>query len=152
VRIAEAHTVAEHVPYDELVKCIIECTVRGALARTVDESEWEQEELRRKGLAALQIFRDGKAIWTDSGQFSASLDEARRTGNLSTFEERNELDTTLLQRIDRDLRARWGRAGYRTLSLIHNMGRLFKEIERDTRSRAADAREGLAAELFRAMF
>jgi hypothetical protein len=147
VRIGEAHCIAESVSYETLLNSIIEFALRAAIARSSDECEWEHEELRRRGLGALQIFRDKKAIWDDRATFEAERDEARREHVGKRFAAANELGDSFYARLDHDLRARWQRAGYRVPSLEHDMKRLFLELERDIASRAAAARESLLAEI-----
>jgi hypothetical protein len=151
LRIAEGRPIAERVSYDELLKCVVEYILRASLARTIDQGEFEHEEVRCNGLTAFQISRDGKAIWADQVLFDRTLDEARRTGSAPAFEAVNELDTSLLDRIDRNLTSLWSLAGYRTPSLAHSMKLLFREIERDAMAQADNALEGFAAELLRAM-
>jgi hypothetical protein len=145
-RIGDSHSIAEGVPYDELLKCIMEFTVRSALARSIDESDWEHDELRRKGLVVLQIFHNGKAVWADTETFTAELAEARRE-HCERFERINELDPALYDRLDRDLRVHWRRAGYDVPSLLHDMKKLFIELERDASDHAAGAREALLHDL-----
>jgi hypothetical protein len=147
-RIGESRLIAENVPYGVLLLRIVEFTVRAALARSVDECEWEHELLRTKGLETLQIFRDGKAVWRDRELFEGELAEAQRERD-SRFEQRNELDSRLYQRLDRDLRLTWRRAGYETPSLQREMKRLFAELESDAAERARGAREGLVIEVLK---
>jgi hypothetical protein len=147
-RIGESCPIAEQLPYEALLCRIMEFTIRAALARSVDESEWEHEELRRKGLRALQIFRAGKAVWADEADYQEQLSETRREGD-TRFERTNESDPALYERLDTDLRARWRCVGYETPSLISDMKKLFAEIERDATERAQGAREGLVAELLK---
>ncbi len=145
-RIGESHSLGENIAYQVLLLRIVEFTVRAALARCVDESEWEHELLRTKGLEALEIFRDGRAVWSDRPLFEAERAEARRERD-SRFEERNELDPSLYKRLDRDLRVAWRRAGYETPSLLREMKKLFVELESDATDRATGAREGLVVEI-----
>jgi hypothetical protein len=56
-RMEESVNIAEDVAYERLSTGILEFTVRAAIARSEDESEWEHEELRRRGLGGIQIFR-----------------------------------------------------------------------------------------------
>lgn len=146
-RVGESISVGEALAYDTLLLRIMEFTVRGAIARSMDEDEWEQEALRRNGLAALQIFRNGRAVWTDRASFNEQLSEAKRENVDRRFCDNNELDTTLYARMDRDLRNRWRAAGYETPSLLTNMKKLFAELERDLADRAAGAREHLVDEI-----
>ena len=145
-RIGESCVLAERIAYDELLRRIMEFTVRAALARTVDESEWEHDELRRKGLAAIDVFRNEKAIWTDERTFSEERAAAQCSRDLR-FERFNELDPALYARINRDLRHQWRRAGYDSPCLLHDMKKLFDELERDAADRAAGARESLLVDL-----
>jgi len=147
-RIGESCSIAERITYDDLLQRIIEFTIRAALARCIDETDWEQEQLRRNGLDALQIVRNGKAVWNAPEVFHKELAAARRAKD-ARFERNNELDPTLYDRLDNDLRAQWRRAGYQTPSLLHDMKRLFIELERDAADRAADAREGLLSDLLK---
>lgn len=150
VRIGESYCMAENATYDALLTLIVEFTVRAAVARCVDENEWEHEQLRRRGLSALQIFRNGKAVWDDSAAYGAELDEACREHIDARFKSSNELDIELYGRLDRDLRARWRRAGYETPTLRRDMKRLFVELERDAADRASNARDSLLGDLLRA--
>lgn len=148
-RIGESHCIADRVTYDTLLNRIVEFTIRAALARCVDECEWEQDELRRKGIGALQIFRNDKAVWADSATFERELAEARREHVEERFRNTNEADPELHQRLDDDLRARWRAAGYQSPSLARDMKKIFCELERDASERAEVARESLVAELLR---
>ena len=148
-RVGDSHCVAENVTYDELLARIVERTVRGAVSRSIDESEWEDEELRRRGLAALAIHRDGKAVWADPKIFEAELDAARSKHIEARFKKNNELDPALYDRIDRDLRTRWRLAGYDVPSLRNDMKKLFVQVEKDADSRASGVRAELIDELVR---
>lgn len=150
VRIGESHCIAEGIPYDALLDRIVEFTIRAAVARSVDESAWEHEEFRRKGLSALQVFRNRRALWDDRAIFEAELAEARRENIGERFEATNELDPAFGANLDRDLRTRWRRAGYEVPSLRCDMRALFSELERDAADRATTAREGLLADVLRA--
>jgi hypothetical protein len=145
-RIGDSRAIAEETTYEELVQRIMEFTVRAALARSIDESEWEHEELRRKGLRVLAILRDGRAVWADADTFNAELREARRLRD-ARFERCNELDASLYDRLDGDLRALWRCAGYESPTLLHDMKKLFSELEGEAADRAAQAREGLLSEI-----
>ncbi|HXM06249.1 MAG TPA: hypothetical protein VN936_02235, partial [Candidatus Acidoferrum sp.] len=68
---SESYSIAENATYDALLGRIVEFTVRAAVARCVDENEWEHEQLRREGLNALQIYHNGKAAWDDAASFEA---------------------------------------------------------------------------------
>lgn len=148
-RVGESHCIADRVTYGALLNRIVEFTIRAALARTVDECDWEHDELRRKGIGAIQIFRNGKAVWADSAAFERELAEARREQIEERFRRTNEADPALHQRLDHDLRARWRAAGYESPSLAKDMKKIFAELERDASARAEIARESLAAELLR---
>ncbi len=138
--------IAEGVPYNELLRRIMEFTIRGALARSTDDSEWEHEELRRKGLGSLRLFHNNRAVWLSSQTFAEERAEARRERD-GRFDKRNELDPGLYERLDRDLRRGWQKAGYRVESQMHDMKKIFVELEREASERAAGAREGLLAEV-----
>jgi hypothetical protein len=146
-RMEESVNIAEDVAYERLSTDILEFTVRAAIARSGDESEWEYDELRRRGLSGIQIFRNGKAIWTDSNIFEVELAEARRSKCEGRFDEMNELDPTFLEELDRNLRQRWRLAGYEVSSLLGTMKALFSELESDVRDRVADARRALTDEI-----
>ncbi len=148
-RIGESHRLADGVTYAALLNRIMEFTIRAALARSVDECEWEHDELRRRGLGAIQIFRDGKAIWADSAAFEEELAEARRERIEERFTDANEAAPALYERIDDDLRVRWRAAGYQTPSLATDMKRIFAELEREAAERAEVARDSLVGELLR---
>jgi hypothetical protein len=146
-RIEESTSIAEDVPYERLSAGILEFIVRAAMARLQDESEWEYEELRRRGLGAIQIFRNGKALWTDRDAFEAELAEAGRSSCAGRFSASNELDEAFLELLDEDLRRRWRLAGYEVSSLLQNMKPLFSEVESDAQDRVADARRAFAVEI-----
>ena len=148
-RVGESHFFADRVGFDELVNRIVEFTIRAAVARSVDESSWEQEELRRGGLRTIQIFRGGKAIWADSHAFESELGEARREGIQERFERANAVDPEVYERLDQSLIDRWRRAGYDTPSLASNMKALFDEVGREATDRAESAREDLVVEILR---
>jgi hypothetical protein len=146
VRIGEARCIGAGLAYQALLARIMEFTLRAAVARSEDESEWEHEQLRRSGLGALQLFRNDKAIWDNPQTFADELAEARREDVVRRFRARNELDPAFYVRLDGDLRARWRRLGYETPSLHDDMKVLFWQLERDAAERAADARKRLLAE------
>jgi len=152
VRVGESHYFAEGVPYGDLLKEIMEFTIRAAVARSIDESDWEQDELRRNGLAALEIFRDGKAVWSEPQDFDAERIEACREHAESRFDELNAVDPTLYQDLDRDLRDFWRKAGYQAPCLRNEMKKLFIELEHDIADRAARARESLVGEVLGRLF
>ena len=146
-RMEQSVSIAEDVPYERLCAGILEFTVRAALARFADESEWVHEELRRRGVTGIQIFRNGKAIWTDRAIFEVELAEARRSNFEDRFREANELDAGFLELLDRDLRARWRLAGYEISSLRESMKPLFSQIEADAKDAVAGARQAFAEEI-----
>lgn len=148
-RIGESHCIADDVTYDMLLNRIMEFTIRAALARCVDECDWEHDELRRRGIGAVQLFRDGKAIWSDFAAFERELTEARREQIEERFLRSNDADPALYQRLDEDLRARWRSLGYHSPSLAKDMKKILTELERDALERAEVARESLVAELLK---
>src|SRR5580698_9524915 len=95
VQIGESCCIAQRATYDTLLTRIVEFSVRAAVARSIDESEWEHEQLRRRGLSALQIVRNGKAVWEDCAAYDAELAEARRERIDERFEASNEVDAGL---------------------------------------------------------
>jgi hypothetical protein len=150
-RIGESLCIADDVSYEALLRHIIEFTARAAMARSVDENDWEHEELRRRGLSVLQIFRNGKAVWTDPRGFEAELAEARRERVEQRFNDRNELDPDLYVKLDKTLCKTLCLAGYKVPSLLTNMKKLFVELEQDAADHAAGAREGLVADILKAV-
>src|ERR1700678_3384806 len=146
-QIGESCCIARRETYGTLLTRIVEFSLRAAMARSVDEMEWEQEQLRRRGLSALQIFKNGKAVWEDRPMYESELAEARREGIDERFQAANEADAGLYQKIDDDLCARWRSLGYATPTLGHDMKRLFAELARDAAERADEARKRLLAEL-----
>jgi hypothetical protein len=147
-RIEEVISIVEDVPYERLCAGILEFTLRAAIARSGDESEWEHEELRRRGLGGIQIFRNGRAIWTDRDSFEAELAEARRSNTETRFRASNELDSAFLTELDRELRRRWRLVGYEFPSLLESMKAVFFELESDAKDRVARARQDFADEIF----
>ncbi|HLY02302.1 MAG TPA: hypothetical protein VKR56_07360 [Candidatus Cybelea sp.] len=139
--------IIQDVEYEWLAAGILELTVRAAMARSRDESEWEHEELRRRGLGCLQIFRNGKAIWSDCDNFEAELAEAKRSDSEAHFKASNELDPAFLEALDRDIRRRWRLAGYEVPSLLESMKVVFSELEADAKDRIAHARQAFADEI-----
>lgn len=137
--------------YNLLLKSIMEFTIRAAIARSIDETEWEHDELCRHGLEALQIFRDGKAVWANQKSFESQLADAASHGD-ETFTQKNVADFELYERLERDLRTRWRSVGYDIPSLRHNMKKLFGELERDARDRARAARDDLLTDVLRPLF
>jgi hypothetical protein len=150
--IGDSVRVAESIPYETLIRQLIEFTARAAVARSIDESDWEHEELRRKGLSGIQLFQNGKAVWTDRKNFEEALAEAQREQIEARFKKANKLNAALYDRLDKDLRARWCKAGYKVGSLFDDMKGLFTELERDARDRAAGAREDLVGDVLGAVF
>ncbi len=144
---AKDSNIAEGVSYNALLRNIVEYTLRAATARVADRSTWEQEELKRKGLSAIHIFRNGRAIWTDPALFEKELGEARREGIDAEFSKKNELDLAICRNLDRDLQEWWRRAGYESGCLLRNMRRLFTELERDASERVAEAWDGFIGEI-----
>ncbi len=60
LRFRDTYCVAEDATYDELLTRLMEITARAAVACCIDEPDWEHEQLRRRGLSALDIFRNGR--------------------------------------------------------------------------------------------
>jgi hypothetical protein len=146
-RISPSACIAQSVDYDALLEQIAEYTLHAAFAHAVDQHDWDQEELRRKGLRALELFHNGRAVWRDRVAFEESKAEAIRAGDLRRFEGANELDPELAERIDRDLLERWRLAGYLVPSLALDMKKLFAELEADAADCAREAREELMSNL-----
>ena len=146
-RIAGSVAIAWDVPYDALLKNVVRFTVEAAAARSADEPRWEHEELRQRGLDALEITRNGKALWCDEEDFRLELEEARREGAGSEFETRNELDEAFCEHLDRDLIRLWQKAGYATPSLLHCMRRLFVELQDDIADSTVGARKAFVEEI-----
>ena len=138
---------ARDVTYELLVKCLVEHIVRAAMAHVADESVWEYDELRRKGLDVVEIERDGRALWNDAACFEAESLAAEAAGDGVRFHTLNELDPAFFERLDGDLRVRWKRAGYETPCLRHGMKQLFVELEADAVERAVAARKKLIDEI-----
>jgi hypothetical protein len=143
--------IAEDVPYAILLRDIVRFTAEAAAARCADDARWEQEELRKKGLSALELYRDGKAVWEERRNFDSELAEARVTGCGADFVAANQLDAALLAHLDRDLRKLWRQAGYDAHALIHNMKRLFSELEADIGASSARARRAFVDEIAKAV-
>ncbi len=139
------------MPYELLLVRVMEFTMRAAIAKSADESDWEHELLRKHGIGALQVFRNGKAVWDSVPIFNDELDEARREGAAQRFQAQNELDPEFSARLDRDLRDRWCRLGYHAENLRGDMKALFSELEHDAAQRTADARGCLFADFVRAL-
>lgn len=150
-RIGETHCIGVDVPYEALLLRVMAFTVRAAVARSADESDWEHEQLRRNGLGALELFRDHKALWDDTQTFAEELAEARREGVGPRFQTENELDPAFYDSLDDDLCTRWRRLGYETPSLRGDMKALFLELERDVADRTLHARERMLNEFLRVL-
>jgi hypothetical protein len=150
-RIGDSCSLGDDISYDALLAAIVDFTIAAAKARCVDDCDWEHEELRRKGLAALQVFRNGKALWCDSIAWDEEVAEARRERSLEEFEQRNEFDANFYDALNCELLTRWRHAGYAVRSLQHCMRTLFAELERDAAERASEARAKLFGELARQM-
>jgi hypothetical protein len=148
-RIGESVSIAASVPYKVLIPRIIEFTLRATLARAIDRADWEHEELRRRGLGAIALYRDDKAVWANRNSFEAELAEARREGIEDRFKSENEIDPALYNRLDRDLRAQWRSAGYKSPSLKEDMRTLFVELERDVSDHEASARDAFAGKIMK---
>jgi hypothetical protein len=151
VRIGEGHSIGVRMSYPALLACLVEFTLRAAIARSADESCWEHEELRRHGLAAVQVFRNARAVWDDPHTFNEEINEARRTRAALRFRASNELDPGFFERLDCDLRAQWRRMGYESPSMRTTMKALFGELERDVATRTEAAREDMLVDLLRAL-
>ena len=146
-RIGHGASIAEGVPYDELVPLVLEFLLRAAIAKATDQSSWEQEEVRRGGLRRIEFACEGKALWWDRNSFAAERREAERDGLQQRFDLGNADGTIFFETLDADLRERLRRAGYATPSLLANMKELFLQIDVETADRAAAAREALVAEI-----
>jgi hypothetical protein len=145
--IAQSVSIARDASYAVLLKCIDEFTIRAAISRTIDQSRWEHDELRRAGLGAIEFFRDGRALWRDPQTYEESLQEARRKRVMARFTSTNELDPAFMERVDAELRERWRARGYLVPSLADDMKTLFAELEATTRDSIAGELEGLVCEL-----
>jgi hypothetical protein len=146
-RISPSAPIADSVEYDTLLERIAEYTLRAAFAHATDQHDWDQEELRRNGLRALELFHNGRAVWRDRIAYEQSLAEVTLTGDYPRFERANELDPELCERLDRDLCERWRLAGYLVPSLALDMKKLFCELEADAADCARAAREELMSNL-----
>jgi hypothetical protein len=129
----------------------MEFTMRAAIARSADDSDWEHEQLRKHGIDALQVFRNEKAVWDSVPIFNDELAEARRRGAAEAFQAQNTLDPEFYAQLDRDLRGRWCCLGYHAESLRCDMKALFSELEHDATQRAAEARGRLFADFVSAL-
>lgn len=135
------------MPYEALLLGVMAFVARAAVAWAADESDWEQEQVRRNGLSALKLCRDGKALWDDAQTFADELAEACVEGVLPRFRAQNELDRAFFERLDQDLRARWRGLGYEAPSLRDDMKPLFLELQRDVADATLHARECVLAGL-----
>jgi hypothetical protein len=147
VRIGDGVSIVEDASYSELVERVLEFVVRAGMAKASDDCNWEEEELRRRGLRVLEIVRDGKALWWDPDAFEAESREATREGAHKEFVARNEAGESLLEGLDSDVRERLRCAGYATRSLLGGMEDLYAQIAADASERSAQAREGLLVEI-----
>ena len=145
--IGEARSIALDMPYEALLRGLMAFVARAAVAGAADQSDWEQEQLRRQGLGSLQLSRDDKALWDDPQTFAEELAEARLEGVEARFQAQNELDPAFYERLDDDLRARWRHLGYDAPSLRDNMKPLFLELQRDVADAASRAMERMLAGL-----
>lgn len=145
--IGEVRCIALDLPYEALLREVTAFVVRAAVARASDESDWEQEQLRRQGLGALQLSRDNKALWDDAQTFAEELAEARLAGVEARFQAQNELDPAFYERLDDDLRVRWRRLGYEAPSLRDDMKPLFLELQLDVADVTSRATERMLAGL-----
>lgn len=144
---AEGVSIAEGVAYDELVVRVLQFVIEAALARAADRFGWEQEQLRRDGLRAIQFARDGRALWWDGEAFAAEEAGALRMGERDRFVAANEIDPGFWKKLDRDLRTKLRRAGYATGPLILNMRGIFKHIAAEAEERSAHAQTKLVEEI-----
>ncbi|HKU82220.1 MAG TPA: hypothetical protein VJP76_08630 [Candidatus Tumulicola sp.] len=145
--IGQSACIAENVSYDNLLAKIDEFTVRAAISRTIDRHGWEQDELRRAGLTAFELFHNGKAVWRDPDSYEESLREARRERVAQRFTSSNELNPRLIERLDADLQLRWRMRGFLVSSLCSDMRPLFAELEETVRGSILGTLEGLVDEL-----
>jgi hypothetical protein len=148
-RVSRSASIAEDVDYVTLLQRIAEYTLRAAFARAADRHDCDQENLRLKGLRAIELFHDGRAIWQDRVAFEQLRADAAAGGGQSAFEQANELDLDFVPRIDRDLRERWRVGGYLVPSLALDMKKLFSELEADALDSASNAQSLLLSELLR---
>jgi hypothetical protein len=144
-RISPSACIAEDVEYENLLDRLAEYALRAAFARAADENDWEQDELRRKGLGAVELYHNGRAVWQDPVSFQQCRSEDAGAG--ARFDLGNELDPGLLERLDADLRKRWRACGYMVSSVASNMKKLFDQLQDDAAERSREAREELLAEL-----
>lgn len=152
VRIGEQHCFAQAVTYDVMLRLIVERTIRAALARSIDASDWEDERLRREGLEALQVCEGTKALWSDSMPYQDELEASREIYGDESFADKNLSDPDFYKRLDRDLQRLWRAAGYKVASLRKNMKTLFLELEKEAARYAEYARESLVSDIMRVLF
>jgi hypothetical protein len=148
-RIAPSAQVAEGASYEALLDAICEYTVRAAFAHANDQHGWEQDELRRKGLSAIELFHNGKAVWLDAASFGECLSDETSHGTVVQFERTNEMNLELSERIERDLVERWRLAGYTVVNLRCDMKKLFEELEADAHDCDRQAREAFIVDILR---
>lgn len=146
-RIGHGVSIAEDVDYDELVTRVLEFVARAAIAKAIDQHTWEEEEVRRQGLNAIEFVKGGKALWSDRDAFEIERSEAKRERVGERFLATNECGRTFFEKLDADLRERLRFAGYSVVSLRTEMRDLYREIAADASDRSAQAREGLVAEI-----
>lgn len=144
-------SIAENVSYKDLLSSVVRFTVEAAVARAADLDEWAFEELRRRGLQALEVTHNGKAVWCDAADFESERSAAIAQGAGEAFDAANELQVDLCEHLDAHLRELWQRAGYATNSLVNGMRPLFAELEHDATERARSAQNGLVTEIIEAL-
>jgi hypothetical protein len=149
-RIGHGVSIAEDVPYDDLVNRVLEYVLRAAIAKAADQFTWEEEELRRNGLYGIEFAREAKALWWNRSEFQAERDEALREGCNGRFLSSNELDAEFIATLDVDVRERLRRAGYSIPSLLTDMKELYQQIASEASDRTMQAREALVAEILTA--
>jgi len=140
-------SLAENVTYHELLDRLLEFMVRAAIGEAIDKFDWEQEELRRSGLRAIEFARDGKALWWDRAAFENELAEELRDGTLDRFLAHNEVDADFFDRADNELGARLSGKGYKVPTLQGDLKKLYEEIAADLSDRLTAAQEGLVTEV-----
>ena len=144
-RISPSACIAEDVDYEDLLERLAAYALRAAFARVADENDWEQEELRRKGLGAVELYHNGRAVWLDPVSFGQCRSEDAGAG--TRFDSRNELDPDLVERLDGDLRSRWRACGYSIPSVACDMKILFAQLGEDATECSREARKKLLEEL-----
>lgn len=146
-RLAEGGSIAENVAYGELVTRVLQAIIEAALAKASDRFSWEQEQLRRNGLRAIEFARDGRALWSDREVFDAEEAGAARGRVRGRFAAENEMDGNFLKKLDYDLRQRLQRAGYATGPVTANMRKVFEQIACEAEERSARAQRQLLDEI-----